>query len=217
MISKNDQFIIDYLAGEHALEPSSSSIKFSYICNPDKTIRWLFPESLKSPMFLNFYSTSSWRSRVLKFIIKSAYFFRLSTLISSGTLKINIQQGSRLAHILSKYKYNGFSIFTGTIGVNRKAIVELHQDKEVQVFVKIALTEPAEILIKNEAKCLGYLKKFKFNRLVIPDLLCCNEQGVIGLSNIKPYIYIQSYNLMNLHIEALSELYTKSIKKSKMG
>lgn len=214
-IKAEDKSIIRYLYGDNALESTQNSIEFSYICNPDQTIRWIFPESLKSPMFLNFYSTSSLRSKILNFIIKSAYFFGLSNLVVSGTVKINIQKGSKLANILTKYKHSGFSIFTGTIGKNRKAVIEFHESKKVHVFVKIALTEAAKDLVNNEAESLKYMSTFNYNTLVIPKLLCDNKKDTIALSNIKPKTYKQSPILTSLHIKALSEVYNQFNDKLK--
>lgn len=210
MISKEDQSIIKYLAGENALEPSSISIKFSYICNPDKTIRWLFPDSLKSPMFLNFYSTSSFRSKALNFLIKTAYFLGLSKLVSSGNVNINIKQGSKLDTVLTKHKRYEFSIFTGTVGINRKAVIELHDNKYVNFFVKIALTESSKGLVQKEAESLEFINTLKSKTLVVPKLLSYDNNDTIAISNIKPKSFEQSSVINTLHIDALSELYKQS-------
>jgi hypothetical protein len=212
MIAKEDQFIIQYLAGDGALKSDKNSLEFCYISNPDGTIRWMFLESLRIPMFLNFYSTSSIRAKILSFLIKSAYFFRFSNLVKSGDLQIHIQNGSVLDKILKKYQYDGFSIFTGTVGENRKAIIELHKNKQTFVFVKIALTESSKVLVANELKALNLLKSFKFDKLIIPELLDRSEDIIVELGDIKPKKYNQNTELNNLHIDSLNELYSKTYK-----
>ena len=212
MITKEDRLIIENLAGNNSLISDQASIEFSYISNPDGTIRWLFPKSLRTPMFLNFYSTSSIRAKILSFFIKSTYFFRISGLVNSSELRIKIQKESVLDKILTKYEYDSYSIFTGTIGDNRKAIVELHKNKKSFVFIKIPITESSKELVKNEIETLNLLQSFEFNKMIVPKLLDRNENSISELENIKPKRYKQNTELNSLHIDALNELYANTYK-----
>lgn len=212
MITKGDRLIIENLAGNNSLISDQASIEFCYISNPDGTIRWLFPKSLRTPMFLNFYSTSSIRAKILNFFIKSTYFFRISGLVNSSELRIKILKESVLDKILTKYEYDSYSIFTGTIGDNRKAIVELHKNKKSFVFIKIPITESSKELVKNEIGTLNLLQSFEFNKMIVPKLLDRNENSIAELENIKPKRYKQNTDLNSLHIDALNELYANTYK-----
>jgi hypothetical protein len=200
------------LAGNDSLIAAQAAIEFCYISNPDGAIRWLFPKSLRSAMFLNFYSTSSIRSKILSFFIKLTYFLRISGLVNSGKLRIKIQRGSVLGKILNKYEYDSFSIFTGTIGENRKAIIELHKNRKTFVFIKIPITESSKELVKNEIETLNLLKSFEFNKMIVPKLLDRNENSIAELENIKPQKYKQNTKLNSSHIDALNELYANTYK-----
>ena len=210
MVKSEDQYIINYLMGDDAFVSGLNTQEFSYISNPDGTIRWIYPKSLKIPMFLNFYSISSWRAKILSFGIKLAFFLGLSRFIKSGDLKLQVQEESLLSKILAKNKYDGFSIFTGTIGDNRKAILEIHKDKHTFIFVKIALTESSKKLVKNEIKQLEYLKTLDLRKMVIPQLVDKAVDGIAEISNVKPNQYYQDSKLGSFHIDALSELYSKT-------
>ncbi len=210
MIDPNDKTIIHHLMGEDAFLEDAFSSEFYYISNPDGTIRWIFPCNLNKPMFLNFYSTPTIRSKILSYIFKLAFFFRQAGCIVSGKFKINVITGSRLSKILNKYEHTGFSIFTGTVGEDRKALLEIHDDKSTFVFIKIALSENSKKLVKNETTQLQFLNDIKFTRLVVPKVLGNYEDGIIELTNIKPASYQQNTKLTEQHVLALLELYSKS-------
>ena len=210
MPNHDDQILIQKLMGQDAFLNDESVERYAYMLNPDGTIRWIYPASLKEPTFLNFYSTSSFRAKVLSGIIKFAFFIKQSHRIQSGELKLTIADSSRLGKVLQTCNYTGFSIFTGTVGENRKAVIEIHNSEALFMFVKIALTESAQALIRNEAKSLQYLNSYEFKGLVIPELLRNNEQDTIGLSNIKPKNFQQDLHLSGIHVKALSELYNIS-------
>ena len=131
--SEGDKYIIKYLAGQGCIKNTISSRNFSYICNSDNSVRWIFPKELQSPTFLNFFSVGSIKSHTIALVIKFAFLIRFPKLVSSGEIKIEIQKGSILDSVLSKYKHDSFSIFTGTVGENRKAIIELHRNNKTFV------------------------------------------------------------------------------------
>lgn len=215
MVTNDDRSLIKYLMGEDVFVGGSLTVEYAYISNPDGTIRWLYPKQLKEPYFLNFYSTTSFRAKVLSIIIKVAFFTKQSHCVKSGDLKFNISESSRLGKVLNEYTHTGFSIFTGTAGENRKAIIEIHNETQLYVFIKIALTKAAKVLINNEATCLKYLNTFEFNKIIVPELLSNNEKDTIGLSNIKPNRFQQKSRLSDVHVKALSELYSKSTAQIK--
>lgn len=215
MISEADKDIIIDLMGKEAFNTSKSSVTFSYITNPDGSIRWLYPKSLKKPTFLSFYSTSSIRSKLLSYIIKSAFFVKQAHRISAGDISLNISQESKLGQVLDVYKSNssGFSIFTGTVGQNRKAIIEMHDEKNIFAFVKIALTESAKRLVQNEAYVLRNLEQFSFHNVTVPKVLKLLSDDIIVLSNIHPKNSTQYASITPLHIQALNQLYTTDLKQ----
>lgn len=209
MILKEDQLIIEYLMGNDAFSQKTVDT-FSYISNPDGTLRWVYPKNLKHPLFLNFYSTASLRSKVFSQLIKLAFYFKQSHRVKFGDLNINITEDSRLDKILKRYDHTGFSIFTGTIGKNRKVLVEIHKNNQTVLFAKIALEKESKVLVDNEIKQLKTLSKYNFKNLVVPEVLNSLETGIVEITNIKPASYKQYTNLTKLHITALTEMYEHS-------
>lgn len=210
MVTNVDRALIEYLTGDGFSLTKAGDVEFSYISNPDGTIRWLYPKKLKYPSFLSFYSTSSFRAKMLSYIIRLAFFTKQSHLVKSGDLNVDISENSRLGKILKEYSYTGFSVFTGTIGENRKAVIEVHEKQQPLAFIKIALTEAAKLLVENEARCLEHINTYEFNSMVVPKILSNNKQHTIAISNIKPQKFQQKSKLTELHVNALSELYIKS-------
>ncbi|MCK5538767.1 MAG: hypothetical protein KAI79_18220, partial [Bacteroidales bacterium] len=114
MINESDRSLIEFLMGENVFKEDGKTVEFSYMSNPDGTIRWIYPKELKKPYFLNFYSTSSFRAKVLSTLIKLAFLTRQSHRLKSGDLKLHVSVNSRLGKVLEEYTHKGFSIFTGT-------------------------------------------------------------------------------------------------------
>jgi hypothetical protein len=215
MLTNEDNDLLQYLMGEDVFTDAKAMEAYAYMSNPDGTMRWVYSQQLKKPTFLNFYSTASLRAKMLSTLIRLAFFVKQSQRVASGNLKLNISKNSRLAKVLDVYPHEGFSIFTGTVGENRKVVIELHDKKEIFVFAKIALTEAAKILVHNEAKCLTYLNTLTLHTMTVPKLLSYNEVDTIGLSNIKPKNFHQDTTLTILHVTALSELYASSHREEK--
>ena len=61
-ISKSKEFIID------------QSISFFCFPNRDGSIRWIYPTTLKTPTFLNFYSSLSFKSKAFIVFCSREYF-----------------------------------------------------------------------------------------------------------------------------------------------
>jgi hypothetical protein len=210
MVSKDDEVILQHLMGEGAIVTNDQGSDFSYTTNPDGTIRWIYPTQLTKPYFLNFYSISSLRAKLISSVIRLAFFFKQRQFVRSGSFKLNISSDSRLSRVLNKHTYDGFSIFTGTVGENRKAVIEIHNLERTFAFVKIALTEASIKLINNEYQCLEYLSEFEFHNMVVPQLLRKNTGDSIEISNIKPKVFMQDAKVTDTHVFALHELYNKT-------
>ena len=217
MVSE-DTSIIQFLTGNMVDTEQAKRKEFSYILNPDDTIRWLYPKNIKRAYFLNFYSTASFRAKILSYVIKLAFFTKQSSRVKSGDITLSISETSPIAKILEGVPYSGYSIFTGTRGENRKAIIEIHDKWRVRLFVKIALTKTAKALVVNEVEKLSYLNKLSFKKMIVPEVLSSDKSmGILSLSNIKPQWYSQRSGITKLHVQAISELYLISHTKKKWG
>ena len=73
-LTEEDINIIKFLFGKNSFQNKLNTTEFRYISNSDNSVRWLFPSDLKFPFFLNFYSTSSARAKLLSLLIKVCFF-----------------------------------------------------------------------------------------------------------------------------------------------
>ena len=200
----SDKVVLDSLFKSENINHKKDDT-FYFISNPDSTIRWIYPKSLKKPSFLSFYSTSSTRAKILASIFRLSFYFRLNKKIELEVFKDSI-----LDRIIKQYKDFNYSIFTGTIGINRKAIIELNQNNSTKYFVKVALTEQSKELINNEKTILNELNKYQYKNLTIPKIVE-SQSNYITIDNIAPKNQTQSSTLNEIHLNALDEIYSKTI------
>ena len=203
-MTENDKVVLDSLFKSENINHKKNDT-FYFISNPDGTIRWIYPKSLKKPSFLSFYSTSSTRAKILASIFRLSFYFRLNKKIELEVFKDSI-----IDRIIKQYKDFNYSIFTGTIGINRKAIIELNQNNSTKYFVKVALTEQSKDLINNEKTILNKLNKYQYQNLTIPKIIESDED-YITIDNIAPKNQNQSSTLNEIHLNALDEIYSKTI------
>jgi len=205
-MKQDDSQIIDYLIRGNEQNNLNKPLSYSYIANPDQTIRWLYPSTLKAPTFLNFYNSSSFRAKIFTIAIKILFALKLSNLIRSDEVFLSIDEGSLLQRILDKYPSYNHSIFTGTVGKNRKIIVELNNGYKSLVFAKVAISNTSEDLIQNEFHILSKLKCENLTSIYVPTVLAYSEKELLEISNIKPKRCKQSSKLIDVQIVALTQI-----------
>ena len=201
----SDKVVLDSLFKSENINHKKNDT-FYFVPNPDGTIRWIYPKSLKKPSFLSFYSTSSTRAKILASIFRLSFYFRLNKKIELEVFKDSI-----IDRIIKQYKDFNYSIFTGTIGINRKAIIELNQNNSTKYFVKVALTEQSKDLVNNEKEILNELNKYQYQSLIIPKIIESDE-NYITIDNIAPKNQTQSSTLNEIHLNALDEIYSKTVE-----
>ena len=201
----SDKVVLDSLFKSQNINHKRNDT-FYFVPNPDGTIRWIYPKSLKKPSFLSFYNTSSTRAKILASIFRLSFYFRLNKKIELEVFKDSI-----IDRIIKQYKDLNYSIFTGTIGINRKAIIELNQNNSTKYFVKVALTEQSKDLINNEKEILNELNKYQYQSLIIPKIIESDE-NYITIDNIAPKNQTQSSSLNEIHLNALDEIYSKTVE-----
>jgi hypothetical protein len=79
-MTENDKVVLDSLFKSENINHKKNDT-FYFISNPDGTIRWIYPKSLKKPSFLSFYSTSSTRAKILASIFRLSFHCLLTLLI----------------------------------------------------------------------------------------------------------------------------------------
>lgn len=187
---------------------------FRYFNNTDGTMRWLWPSELKKPTFLSFYNSNYKTAKLLKSVIKMAFAAGFNEQIASGSFTIS----GALTYIEEIGYANDnqhFSLFTGTIGPNRKCVVELGDGKRTQRFVKIPVGEAATKLVANEQTTISQLNQFTFSGLNIP--VYTNSYPAAAQSNIKPQDNLVQTAWNHKHTKALNSLYELGVNYTKLN
>jgi hypothetical protein len=182
-----------------------------YINDKNKNKRWIFPTNLETPTFLNLYNTNSWKGNLYKILVKIVFKLKLQKYFVSGTMKGDLE--IKYKKIIEELECDNYSIFTGTVGENRKQIIEVNKNNTTKYFIKIPTTPSAEKLVMNEKKNIKYLEQFNFQVFNYPKNMN-DYDDVIVLSNIKPKYIVKDNGFSSIHFLALGELYTNISKNS---
>lgn len=178
----------------------TNEISLLYIQNTDGTIRWIQPAQLSKPLFLKFYSTSSYKSILYAFIIRVIFLLR----IQKHVFKTTTADISVLNLIAENKKLNNlWAIFTGTEGPNRKILLYQSKDQE-NTFTKISINKNSELLIANEIKMISELTQFDTKWISYPNVLEY-DKNTIEVNDISEGGKRSSILSPN-HLNALQEL-----------
>lgn len=189
---------------------------FRGICNPDQTLRWIYPTELRRPTFLNLYNAGTWKGRLYEKLVKLSFALGLRSLPSSMSFSIYSRSSTTLRNILQQIAHEQYSIFTGTIGINRKCIVEVNTQGRTSHFIKIPMNSHSGLLIRNEKQMLNAMKNSGFKSMTTPRVLQVEEMDAEVVENIKPGKIVRGTEFTSVHANALTELYLKNLTAEKI-
>jgi hypothetical protein len=187
-------------------------VSFDYINNPDGSIRWFYGSNGEHAGHLDLYNAATTKAKLYKTITRLVWKAGYSRLLASGTFRV---QQLLFETVQKSYGIDAdevVSFFTGTRGITRKMVMEVHKNHQSQGFIKVAFTEAAKLLIENEYNMVNTLNKYDFTSLSIPKI-SKRINGHARLSNIKPAVIIPADRITAIHIRALAELYALSREK----
>ena len=201
-IPKNDLVILDFNS-----PLSHSKWQFDCINNPNGTIRWIYPSLLKKTIFLNLYNGSGWKGKIIEQGFKLGFKVGLKGWLKSNSFQV-IAQKLFLDNINKSLNQSNYAIFTGTVGINRKAVISFEENGRATQFMKLPLTQSAHQLVKQEHKWLKGLASYQFHHLGVPKAKKI-DKGLM-LTNIKPQVPLSNNCLTPKHLLALQELYQQT-------
>ncbi len=201
--------------GKKPMLPGWNCESYAYVCNADGSIRWLYPLSLRKPVFLRLYNSAGWRGRLFSAAFRLAFGTGTESLLRHGILHVIAQRRNRITALVKEENAAAHAIFTGTVGANRKAVVVLQQPGGIHRFCKLPLTPGAAALVHNEAAQLAALQGAGFRHLVVPKARL--QDGLLLLSDVKPGKVANSNRLLDVHLQALAELTDATASWGKLG
>lgn len=179
---------------------------FSFINNPDGSIRWIFPLSSKRPGFLALYNVSSRKGRMMHLLIKLIFLFRLQSFIISGRFYLASSEDILAENWKQNVDFDSFSIFTGTVGPNRKVLFALQKKDKTIGFVKHPIGYKSICLVVNEHSVLETLSKSNFSNIIVPNSVYLGD-GDIFINNLKTKSAFSTCEFTSQHARALDNLY----------
>lgn len=194
---------------------SFKTTEFSFVANNDGSMRWVYPKTNRSASFLNFYNASTVKSKLISRGIKTAFKLGLSGLVSKSSFSILHKKELKPNRDYVLIPHKTYSIFTGTAGLNRTAIIELSKKGKSSHFIKVPIAKTSERLVNTEAKVLKSLEG-KFNTFKIPQVYKVDGLNECVTSNEQIDNKRRSNDLKDQHFVALSEMLVKTFGKSKI-
>jgi thymidylate kinase len=163
------------------------------INNPDGTPRWIWNANCNYPYFLKFYNISTFKARVFTFAIRTIFKLKLQNLIfKSETFYFKEEKNSFFSC------KDSWSIFTGTVGPNNKAILYVNKS-----FYKIGMTPNADFIIANEYNTLQKIAKSNASFMIPKSKLI--SSNLLKLSDINKKGE-RSSALTLAHFKALNDI-----------
>jgi hypothetical protein len=188
-----------------------SDFSYYFFNNPNGTMRWVYPISLKHPSFLTLYNASGWKSKVIQMAFKTTFKLGLQSKISKGKFTFFTSVNNKVEVLTKESKADNYSIFTGTVGENRKVIIEVNRNKKTTNFIKVPLGVKSEKLVQREKEQLLKFGKLELKNSIIPTITISKNPKVAILSNVQPSgNFYTSNELTKVHLNVLAEWYNKS-------
>lgn len=186
-------------------------IPYRIITNPDGSIRWMVPVTNRRASFLQFYNSSTVKGRIFSAVASASFLSGVPGIVCNGYVTIYVRENPPLFSLLRDASCKTYSIFTGTIGENRKCVIEISDDGKTSCFIKVPLNRNSAKLLENESRILHVLNMSDFSYLRTPYSEFDGLSGSVRLENIRPE-KADRYNGFNgLHMKGLLELYLRSI------
>lgn len=182
-----------------------SKRRYFYICNADGSIRWIYDETLTSPLFLLFYNAEFFKAKIFKVIFKLLFLFRLKTIANHGGFTLHYKSDYPLQKMLDKIPHNQYAIFTGTVGSTRKFVMATAINKRVNYFIKKAWLPEAIKAVENERKNIDLLQPYLKREM--PSSVDLAISGSVAVESVKTNHNFGSMEFTFRHKEFLNKLY----------
>jgi thymidylate kinase len=167
--------------------------------NPDGSLRWAWPTTLRQPLFLEFYNAASPKARLFSMLVRLVFFCRLQALFFRRLPGRFAPTGKQV------WPRADFALFTGTPGPNRKAICCYALSSSQLVFAKLPLGPLAAAKVQAETAQLQALGQCGFTAFDLPRVLD-SSPGHLLQSSVKQPWARRASRFGSAHARCLAEL-----------
>ncbi|MEM7036469.1 MAG: phosphotransferase, partial [Bacteroidota bacterium] len=202
-----------------AVDADGVLTSMDYICNPDGSIRWLYPRGSRRPLFLSTYNSPTTKAKWYRRIMRTAFALRLQRFARNGRLQIvtpRIRSRGTKCGFPFDLTAKTYAIFTGTVGPNRKAIIALAVDKKaanVAQFAKVPVGPQAAQRLFHEFDAQTTMVHLGLRHWRVPQGACL-ENGATLVENIGTRAHNGGHHLTATHAKAIVELQNRTFNDS---
>ena len=168
------------LLGYAPAAPNAGGIRLRGLRNPDGTLRWMWPSTLRQPLFLEFYNAASPRARLFSVLMKLVFACRLQALFFRQLPGRFAPTGEQV------WPRAEFAVFTGTPGPNRKAVCCYVLAPGQLVFAKLPLGPVAAAKVQAETAHLRDLGQHAHAAFEVPRVLDAGPAHLLQSSVKRP-------------------------------
>ncbi|MEL6866635.1 MAG: hypothetical protein AAFP19_19570 [Bacteroidota bacterium] len=227
---REDHFILFNMAGEDLLDLYGQSqiltiVRFGHqkeekrqpalyytINNPDGSIRWIVPSDNKYPGFLNLYNANTLKAKAFRHLAKQLFQRGVPHLLASGSFVFFHKGPHPIERYLADFSNQEYTIFTGTIGLNRKAIIELGQNGQSTHFIKWPVSPKSLSLVQQEEQAIRRTSQLGIRGLSLPRIRTLGK--ALLQSNVKNGQQYSADHLSAVHMQLLLRAYEHSEETS---
>jgi len=182
---------------------------YEYINNPDGSIRWMWPSGNKAPDFLKFYTATSIRTYFSSLAMRVLFYLPVLRKTFIKEFVVGSDQELFIDNLLNKN--SDYSIFTGTVGPNRKIVVYKKSNDQSE-FIKIPYGEQSFESLRNE---YTNAQQFKPHSDILETPSLKYENNILTSSDLE----INTVKKVSLELSTqrvLVELVNRTISKDKL-
>jgi len=180
--------------------------KLNYINNPSGKMRWLYLDENRKATFLKFYNIGSLKASLNAFLIKSIFELNLQILIRSGSFKIHYKDELKIKNVIDSFPRLNYSLFLGTEGSNRTALLELSDKNEDAFFYKIPISHKSKLSVANEKRFLKNIQNNSFKSFKVPKFINSNHKDVLITKGFKHNGVKRSSKFTESHYTVIQEI-----------
>jgi thymidylate kinase len=198
-LSAPDQTLLSGLVDKLGYLPTEADgIQLRGMRNPDGSLRWVWPATLRQPLFLEFYNAASPKARLFARAVKLAFACGVQNLM------FPLLPGRYARTGKQSWPLPAFALFTGTPGTFRKAVCCHTDTSGRRFFVKMPLTPAAEERVHAETQALRGLAHRASASFRVPEVVAAHD-NYLHQTDVKPAQASRASHLTPRHLAYLHE------------
>ena len=186
--------------------PDFTTDRFYFVRNDIETLRWVFPNNLRKPLFLSYYDRDAAYGYLFQGYCHLSGLMNQMRWVADGNFTVLHPSGLFFEH-LSGGPYQSFTLFTKDFFDKGVALLQLVSQDKAKAYAKLPATKEGEALVSHEAETLQALNQHAFRYIAFPKAE--RESGLLQLSNAMNHRHKAFTKWEKHHFRGLGE-YTRA-------